>query len=219
MMMPFLSDKVICFDLDDTLFKEIDFVKSAFGEIATSVGHPELVNRMMSWFIKGENVFLKLNQCLDERKPLSYYLNIYRNHTPCISLSESVKQTMDELSLMGVTLGLITDGRSICQRNKIKALKLNQWIEEQNIIISEEFGSEKTNEQNFLFFHKLYPEASFMYVGDNPHKDFVIPNKLNWQTIMVKDDGRNIHHQNKEPKEFNPKIVINSVTELIDYIK
>ena len=53
---------VVCFDLDDTLYKEIDFVESAYREIAETVGHPEAVSLMLDWYHQGENVFLKLNQ-------------------------------------------------------------------------------------------------------------------------------------------------------------
>ena len=33
-MMPSMCKKVVVFDLDDTLYKEIDYLKSAFQEIA-----------------------------------------------------------------------------------------------------------------------------------------------------------------------------------------
>ena len=48
--MPFLSDTVICFDLDDTLYKEIDYLKSAYKEIAVWVGHPEAAEQMLDWY-------------------------------------------------------------------------------------------------------------------------------------------------------------------------
>jgi len=34
MMMPCMCNKVVVFDLDDTLYKEIDFLKSAYSYIA-----------------------------------------------------------------------------------------------------------------------------------------------------------------------------------------
>ena len=75
-----MRKKVVCFDLDDTLYKEIDFLESAYGEIATSVGKAELVSLMMKWYYDSENVFHNLNQYLRLNKPITEYLSIYRNH-------------------------------------------------------------------------------------------------------------------------------------------
>lgn len=217
--MPFMCKKVICFDLDDTLYKEIDFVKSAFGEIASSVGKPELVTQMMRWHYEGENVFQELNYFIGQDKPIAEYLTIYRNHVPNIELSEGVEETLNELAHRGIILGLITDGRSISQRNKIKALRLDRWFNDKNIIISEEFGSEKTDERNFRYYMELYPCGTFCYVGDNPSKDFLAPQKVGWNTICLLDDGRNIHQQHLDVgKEYLPKYKINHISELIAII-
>lgn len=211
--------KVVCFDLDDTLYKEIDYLTSAYGEIAALVGHPEMVSQMVKWYQEGENVFQKLNQTLGLNTPIADYLKIYRNHYPTILLSDGVEDTLDELKYKGFFFGLITDGRSVGQRNKIKALGLERWFDNENIIISEEFGSEKTGENNFKIFEQRHPEFSFVYVGDNPNKDFIVPNHLGWQTVMLKDDGRNIHKQESyQSFEYIPQFVINYITELLPIV-
>ena len=38
-MMPSMCKKVVCLDLDDTLYKEIDFLKSAYRHIASLVSN------------------------------------------------------------------------------------------------------------------------------------------------------------------------------------
>lgn len=214
-----MQPTVVCFDLDDTLYKEIDFVESAYKEIAETVGHPEAVSLMLDWYHQGENVFLKLNQHIGQDRLISEYLSVYRNHFPNISLSEGVEETLEELKKRGFVLGLITDGRGVSQRNKIKALGLNRWIVDKDMIISEEFGSEKTEERNFLYFMNLYPSSSFFYVGDNPSKDFIIPNQLHWETIMLKDNGRNIHEQIDMPEEKKSLKSVNSISDLLCIIK
>ena len=71
-----------------------------------------------------------------------------------------------------------------------------RWIDEKDMVISEVFGSEKPALANYEYFMKHYPEChDFTYVGDNPRKDFIAPNALGWQTVCLKDDGRNIHRQ------------------------
>lgn len=218
--------KVICFDLDDTLYKEIDYLKSAYREIAQyaagqCTGCSDSVNilaikaydRMLDAYREGLNAFEELNLFLGLDLPISDYLYIYRHHKPKIALVEDVAMTLDELQAKGVRIGLITDGRSVQQRNKIEALGLGKWIEKEDIVISEELGSEKPNVANYEYFMRRYPECyDFTYVGDNLKKDFIAPNALGWHTICLKDDGRNIHRQRVDDieKRMMPKRWIDS---------
>lgn len=218
--------RVICFDLDDTLYKEIDYLKSAYREIAgyaaehchgcsvpvTILAH-KAYEVMLAAYHEGLNAFEELNKFLGLSLPVGDYLYIYRTHKPKIALSEDVLQTLDALKAEGVRIGLITDGRSMQQRNKIEALGLGRWIENADIVVSEEFGSEKPALANYEFFMKRYPEChDFTYVGDNLKKDFIAPNALGWQTICLKDDGRNIHRQRVDDieKRMMPKRWIDS---------
>lgn len=119
-----------------------------------------------------------------------------------------------------VRIGLITDGRSVQQRNKIEVLGLKRWIDEEDIVISEEFGSEKPALENYAYFMKRYLKChDFTYVGDNLKKDFIAPNSLGWMTVCLKDDGRNIHKQNTkeidedmEPKRWTEHIGVLTLT-------
>lgn len=227
--------RVICFDLDDTLYKEIDYLKSAYREIAEyaagqCTGCSDSVcfltikayNRMLDAYREGLNAFEELNMFLGLELPISDYLYIYRNHKPKIVLSEDVVQTLDELQAEGVRLGLITDGRSVQQRNKMEALGLGSWIDEKDMVISEEFGSEKPALANYEYFMECYPEChDFTYVGDNLKKDFIAPNALGWQTVCLKDDGRNIHRQKVGDIEERmiPKRWIETLLELLDEVE
>ena len=122
-------------------------------------------------------------------------LTMYRRHIPKYQLDEQTQSVLSQLKLSCV-LGLITDGRSLTQRNKIKALDLDTFFDEPNVLISEETGFEKPSIEPFLFFMRQYPQCLYYYVGDNPAKDFCAPNRLGWNTICLLDNGQNIHHQN-----------------------
>lgn len=225
--------RVICFDLDDTLYKEIDYLKSAYREIAAyAVEHchsradssfvlsGKAYDEMLMAYEEGNNAFNRLNEFLGIDLPVSEYLRIYRCHKPNLSLSDDVVSVLNSLKPSGCIIGLITDGRSIQQRNKIEALGLNQWIKDEDVVISEELGCEKPSSANYEYFMRRYPESEiFMYVGDNLEKDFITPNVLDWQTVCLKDDGRNIHKQNFDSvsSEAMPKNVIESFKELIHY--
>ena len=223
--------RVICFDLDDTLCKEIDYLKSAYREIAeyaaehcrgcsdpVSILAHKAYDVMLAAYQEGQNAFDVLNSFLGLDLPIADYLYIYRNHKPKIALCEDVVRTLDALKAEGVRIGLITDGRSVQQRNKIEALGLGRWIANADIVISEEIGSEKPALANYEYFMKRYPECKdFTYVGDNPRKDFIAPNALGWQTICLMDDGRNIHRQDftSTPALALHKKTIESLKDLI----
>lgn len=223
--------KVVCFDLDDTLYKEIDYLKSAYREIASYAADycrgcsdsPIILSvkayeAMLLAYKEGKNAFERLNAFLGIDLPISEYLQIYRKHKPNIRLSETVESVLNSLKSSECIIGLITDGRSIQQRNKVEALGLNRWIMNENIVVSEEFGSEKPTPANYEYFMKRYPECDeFMYVGDNLKKDFIAPNALGWQTVCLKDDGRNIHKQDSTSvsSKAMPKMIIEGLKSLI----
>lgn len=222
MMMPSLSKKVVCFDLDDTLYKEKDFVKSAFKEVAAYVActfHVEarkVYNLMQTSFEKGKQAFQKVNEMLDTDIPMGTFLKMYREHKPDIQLKGNVLATLTVLQEKGFILGLITDGRSVTQRNKIEALGLERFFPNENIIISEEYGSEKPSEDNYKYFMGKYPSAQFAYVGDNLKKDFVTPNRLGWISICLLDNGENIHKQEfTMEKRYQPSFIVKKMEDIV----
>ena len=209
----------IVFDLDDTLYKEIDFIKSAYIYINKYV---------RSRF--GIDFFSQIQECIDDginfydyiisklhhkhNFSIEKYLELYRFHYPKLSLSADTTEFLNNISDRKIGFSIITDGRSISQNNKIKALGLSHLA--QNIIISEETGYEKPHVNNFKIIEKVYPDKKFLYIADNTSKDFLAPNTLKWDTVCLLDNGQNIHKQNFDLQtKYLPKIKINHLKELI----
>lgn len=63
------------------------------------------------------------------------------------------------LKQKGYKLGLITDGFSITQGNKLKALDIENLFD--IIVISEEFGSKKPDLRNYELFEHLKTDEFF----------------------------------------------------------
>jgi putative hydrolase of the HAD superfamily len=111
-------------------------------------------------------------------------------------------------------MSLITDGKSITQRNKLRALGIESFFK--NIVISEEVNSEKPSENNFrmVMYNKI--AENYIYIADNPKKDFITPNKLGWTSICLLDRGQNVHKQNFNiSSEYLPLFSISSFEEII----
>ena len=98
-----MCKQVVVFDLDDTLYKEIDYLKSAYREIASLVypvlkadykDEDKVYYWMMENYQQGRNVFDELLHY-----PLPYekleLLRIYREHKPAIALSEATGEVLE----------------------------------------------------------------------------------------------------------------------------
>lgn len=209
----------IVFDLDDTLYKEIDFVKSAYIYINKYIRSRFSLD--LSLFIDecvddGINFFDLIKSRLNQNQsfPIEKYLELYRFHYPEINLSNDTVEFLNKISNKNIDFSIITDGRSISQNNKIKALGLINLSK--NIIISEETGYEKPHLNNFKIIEKIYPDKKLLYIADNTSKDFLAPNTLKWDTICLLDNGQNIHKQNFDLNaDYLPKTKINFLNEII----
>jgi putative hydrolase of the HAD superfamily len=216
---------VVIFDLDDTLYREIDFLKSAFQEIAHLLSESleesseTIYDYLFQCYQKGDNAF----QSLLNKYPSSNYqvndlVNLYRQHNPNISLSPVTLDVLTTIKHAVYKVGLITDGRVIQQQHKIEALGLKDYFD--GIVISESFGSTKPDMRNFQYYESLFEDAThFIYVGDNTQKDFIAPNALGWTTICLKDKGFNIHLQSFDDHPTKqPHMIIEDFSELPDLI-
>lgn len=214
--------KIVVFDLDDTLYKERDYAISGFKAVA-SLFSDNPFSQMKEAFLKGENPMdAALNFSCDSPLPkIETMLSTYRTHTPEISLPADVREMLTTLRDKGIPMGLITDGRSVSQRNKIKALGLEEFFSQEMIFISEETGAEKSSPASFREIVRMWPEASkFYYIGDNPAKDFLIPNLMGWESIQILHNHEiNIHSATPDVEEdYRPSHKIFSFNELTNLL-
>jgi len=211
------SKSFFIFDLDDTLFTELDFLKSAYSNISSKLAVPlkvDIYDEMIHKYQNKENVFAWMIEKYQSHVPFltfQWLINEYRDHLPAISLSEATSSFIEKAHDLNIPMGLMTDGRSITQRNKLKALNIADYFKD--IIISEEFGSEKPDERNYLFFLNKYKGMSFCFFGDNTSKDFIVPARLGWTTICLKNAGHNIHAQSLTSEPI-PDYVVSSFQEI-----
>jgi putative hydrolase of the HAD superfamily len=117
----------VVFDLDDTLYDEMDFVKSGYLEIANllnatfGVDKTLTYNRLIDLFeLDRKRVLNRL--CIELNIEISDALiELYRYHQPTISLKSDVIEILNELKI-SFKLGILTDGDSVTQWNKFRAL-------------------------------------------------------------------------------------------------
>lgn len=187
--------KALIFDLDDTLYYEKEYVLGAFKEVA---------NYLRNKYKKDEKeLYLRMKQLLEEsgrgkifnviceensfNEDIDELIEIYRNSVPELELYEDSREILSWARKNGYKLGIITDGCSKVQWNKIKALEIEKFVDK--IIVTDDFGKEfwKPNKKSYLDmigFFKLEKEEC-IYIGDNPNKDFIGAREIGMKTIRV----------------------------------
>ena len=176
----------VVFDLDDTLYSELEYVKSGFKSIADYFGMPELEKELWGSFKNHNSPIDEVFANRDMQNYKSSALEIYRGHKPNISLYHGVREMLLRINNGGRMLGLITDGRPDGQRAKISALGIQNLFNV--IIITDELGDityRKPSSKAFIMMRDKMniPFERMVYVGDNINKDFIAPNKLGMKQI------------------------------------
>lgn len=194
-----IKSTVIVFDLDDTLYKEADYHASGVSFVAKRIKklYGVEVDDFLHYTISVGERDLWGALCKELKLPDAVKSSIvweYRLHNPVISLAPSVIELLEWLQQQSAGLAILTDGRSITQRLKAAALGLSKIP----IYISEEYGAPKPDPARFQLIEKVNPDKKYIYIGDNPQKDFLAPNNLGWTTLGLHGDARNIHSQDIE---------------------
>ncbi|MGE5297095.1 MAG: HAD family hydrolase [Solirubrobacterales bacterium] len=210
----------VIFDLDDTLYDEIDFCRSGFRAAAEHVATlsdnltPQAAfETIWRCFIRGD-CGSTFNAALAELgipidPPLIHKLvEIYRTHRPTLTLPADSRAVLDELKGR-YTLALLTDGYLPTQRLKVEALGIEHDFK--SILYTEELGREHWKPSPLGFQRLLEtldarPQEA-VYVADNQSKDFIGPNRLGMLTIQVARPG-GLYHQPSPLPDAAPKRTI-----------
>ncbi|MBF0465848.1 MAG: HAD-IA family hydrolase [Nitrospirae bacterium] len=195
--------KAALFDLDDTLYPEMDFVKSGFRVVSEylsrefSHDNDFLFNQMLE-IIKSDGrgkvfdgILYEIGKFSSENLLTLIYL--YRNHKPDIHLYADVVPVIKKLRDSDVKTAIITDGMASVQQNKVNALGLQSLFDV--IIYTDTLGS-KYWKPSYMPFQvalnllSLSTSSECVYVGDNPAKDFIGAEALGIQGIQILRDEK-----------------------------
>lgn len=182
----------VVFDLDDTLYPESSYNISGFRAAGHYVeehhGMKDFGAQCIALFEQGirGDIFDRVLNANKLHIPVEDLIRVYRDHAPTITLFDDAQVTLT--SLRGkVPLGLITDGYKMAQRLKVAALGIEPCFT--SLVYSDDEGPEAWKPSPRPY-HRVMTELSgcadgFVYLGDNPKKDFVTARKLGWRTVMV----------------------------------
>jgi putative hydrolase of the HAD superfamily len=216
---------VACFDLDDTLVSERDYVESGLraagdgldreapGEVAAGAWLVDLWRREAA-----RDGFQRLLRArgLDEATWLPRLREWYRAHAPALEPRAGAAELVATLAGRGARLALVSDGHADVQRKKWASLRLPARFDP--VIFTDERGREYWKPHPWAFEQVMaaHPGARrFLYVADNPAKDFIAPNRLGWTTVLVRDP-RNVHPARWSAPAAAPQVVVDAIAEVAD---
>lgn len=216
----------VVFDLDDTLYDEIDYCRSGFAAVAEFLADlhnaptaEHISDCLWQQFTAGNrtetfNAALdRLNITYDDEL-ISDLLKAYRNHLPKITLPDDSREILSQLSGK-YTLALLTDGFLPAQKLKVQALRIEKYFK--SIIYTEQLGRDcwKPSPAGFeKIMNDLNVKPQTMaYVADNAKKDFIAPNKLGFLSIQLIRPSR-IHKESSQQHGAAAQYVIRKISRL-----
>lgn len=221
--------KAVLFDLDNTLYPEIEFVRSGFRTVARylssryNFNEDFLFTQMLDILQRDgrgkvfDSLLQNLGLYMEEGVKLLVYL--YRSHRPVIYLYEDVLPTLEHLRRCDIRLGIVTDWMASVQRNKITALGLESLFHV--IVCTDELGQDCGKPSTIPYKVALellqVSSSEAAYVGDDPSKDFLGPNSIGMLTIHVK---RQVPQSmiNVIPEPARAKFVVSGLEEILPII-
>lgn len=189
--------RAILFDLDDTLYDEMQFVKGGFKAVSSCISENNNIDQnavyqllldVLEKYGRGHTFDIILKKLdLYSEKLIAKLVEVYRTHKSSLSLYPEVRAVLSALRKQEYKIALITDGNVKVQRNKVEVLKIKDFFD--YMVFSDEYGIEKRKPSLFPYqkaMERLEVNAKeIIYVGDNPHKDFVSAKKLGILTVRI----------------------------------
>jgi len=220
----------VVFDLDDTLYDEVDYCQSGFASVAEFLADSaqpahlkgqagRIFDCLWKQFTTG-NRTRTFNAALDElgvaydRELIDKLIKVYRHHMPKIILPKDSLDVLRQLTDRYI-LALLTDGFLPAQRLKVQALGIEKYFK--CIIYTEELGREfwkpcPAGFEKLMQSLNAKPE-NIAYIADNEEKDFIAPNKLGFLTIRIIRPAR-LHAGSSAAPDAAAQYIIHQIRQL-----
>ncbi|GGE28047.1 haloacid dehalogenase [Pullulanibacillus camelliae] len=228
---------MIFFDLDDTLhdhlrpfaqaiecvfpdlsetFSSIEEVYKGFRAASDLLWKQYDANELSLGELRIQRIIIALKAFKSNinREQAVQFQNRYEVQSTNLKLFPEVPKLLTDLKQKGYLLGILSNGPTTHQLNKIKALELDRFVPRNFIFISNAVGIAKPDPHIFnLVSRKVncLPEE-ILYIGDTWENDVVASIEGGWQAIWF-------NHRRREPgSEHQPFAVVESLSEIVDLL-
>lgn len=216
----------VIFDLDDTLYDEIDYCYSGFRAVAQYMAalRPGLTTQplyrsLVTAFETGDrrrvfNAALEAAHIKYGPEIIQSLVKVYREHRPGMTLPADSRELLDALKDR-YTLALLSDGFLPAQEYKLRALGIENVF--RAVMFTESLGREFWKPHT-AGFEKILTELDLtpdqaVYIADNPAKDFIGPSRLGMPSIQV-IRPRHIHKAATDDPAARASFVTNNLKDI-----
>lgn len=228
---------LITFDIDDTLYASTDFARMArenalksmiaagldikLDEAKTELD--EVVSEFTSNDIRHFDRLLDRipKRCLNGFNPsiliaagvAAYHDTIHDSFQPYEDGVECLKR----LHGMGFALGVISQGLTVKQAEKVVRLRILPYLNKDAIFFSDQLGISKSSPKFYSKAAEIFGADGLycMHIGDRPDRDIDPANKAGWLTVLNRRSGR--YHQ--RPGETPPAHTIQNFWDFLEIIE
>lgn len=204
--------KAILFDVDDTLYDQTIPFKEAYAQyfgnepaIPAEVIYPvtrkysdQVYSQAMAGQITMEELYIyRVKKAFEEysititvEEALAFQ-EVYADRQRHIHMSETMEKILDYCSEKA-ELGIITNGPSAHQWNKVRSLQAERWIPHENIFVSGDVGAEKPDKKIFDHAKRMMKleDAEIWFVGDSYELDMKGAVNAGWNAVWMNRRGR-----------------------------
>ncbi len=228
--------QAIFFDIDDTLYSTSEFARRAREASVRAMieagleARPEEVQAELDEVVKEftsnyEHHFDQLLKRLPRRclKGTNAAIVVaagivayHRTKAQELAPYPDAVRLLERLARSKLVVGVITDGLSVKQAEKLIRLDVLRFLSPHAIYISDQVGINKPNPKLYLrpcADLNLKP-ANVLYVGDNPRNDIDPPNRLGMITVRFRRGGKYA----AEESETKPRYELRTFDELAEVL-
>jgi putative hydrolase of the HAD superfamily len=228
---------LITFDIDDTLYSSTDFARLARENALKAMIQAGLkvdfkiaaaeLDEVVSEFTSNDQHHL--DRMLQRLGPaaldginsavlvahgvVAYHETVHESLKPYEDALEAFKR----LHSIGYRLGIVSQGLTIKQAEKLVRLRILPYVDRQAIFFSDQLAMSKSNPKYFQRAAercKAQP-GQCMHIGDRPDRDIDPANNAGWLTVLNRRTGR--YHE--RPGISPPAYTIHNFFDLIEIIE
>jgi putative hydrolase of the HAD superfamily len=228
--------ETILFDVDDTLYDQLQPFKNAFDTYFKHLTNVPIEKLYVASRKHSDTLFNKseagtisllelqtyriMTACKDFGIDIHYqeaveFQEIYEMEQKKITLFPEIEKLLEQLTEKDKQLGILTNGPHEHQLMKINQLGMTRWIPIENIFISSAIGCAKPDSHAFSIVEKNLSinKDKTVYIGDSFDNDVIGAKQVGWNSIWM-------NHRNKEKpiSTIYPDKIIKSPKELLDLI-
>lgn len=227
----------IIFDVDETLYDMTQPFERAFKEIwqdrydidmhalyvSSRIHSDKVFDQVMAgtMTVDGAGIYRMQHAMEDfgyqisEEEALEFQ-HIYRKHQRSLDISETMEKILDLVQSRGIAMGILTNGDTGHQMEKIHGMHLEKWFSDDRIFVSDAIGYFKPDVRTFRAVEDalhLVPEEIW-YIGDSIENDIEGAGGAGWHAILL-----NCRHNDTSAIRHKPDYIVESEEELLKLLE